>query len=308
MQKFNLILSVALFAAIGFTSCEPKPVVEPPYNGKYAEYCLANYNGKQQNKYVYYITLSEKGVMTQDGVIIAEGNLLHLQIMCSEENKEGNYYLPLEGTYSIEEKNAKMSIDYYSYVEEWGDYDIQTTKISIGDITIKKINNGYRIDVKYYRDGEEYNIRYEGVLKTHNYTEPTDASLTEFTVNDLQYLYNYGNYSGIDYVLFYAKNNEANPVHCYLQFFASTGATSLPTGIYTIKSLNSYEANKVINWNPILFKYNDEGYISWVYYANEGGTVTVTSNGFTVNMTSRTNNRAITITYTGDLTYMDWQN
>jgi len=304
MQKFYLLLSATIFVALGFTSCEPKPVVpvEPPYDGEYAEYCIAHYSGKQQSKYVYYINLSEKDVMAQNGLIIGEGNIFALQIMCAEEHKEGNYYLPLEDTYSIEEKNAKISIDHYFYKEEWDDYDVQTTKISVGEITIKKIENGYRIDVKYFRDGEEHNIRYEGVLKTNNYTEPTDASLTEFSINDLQYLHNYGEYSaGIDYVYFQAKNNDTNPIHCFLQFFAPTGATSLPTGTYTIKNVTSYQVNVVPNWNPILYQINDEGYYSWVYYA-KSGTVTVTSKGFAVNMISNSN-RAITITYTGNLAY-----
>jgi len=297
MQKFNLFLSATMFVAFGFISCEkpPKPEPELPYDGEYVEYSSGTfYKMYDDNSYYFRLYLAQEGLYSENGELQKNGNEYEISLKLSGATKDNDYYVPQEGEYIVGENlDFGQVVEYYNYQN----YKYRLSEFETGKLVVKKINNGYRIDVDVVdKKGNNHKVRYEGELKTHDCTEPEEGetNTTNFVLNQVTYNYNYGNIQGWgnDFAWFIISDN--NSLNCVVYFLLPTGSTSIPTGTYQI---NTTGATNTVYSSYMYSTLN--GYTNW-NYGFVSGTVEVTSGGFTINAISA-GGTSVTINYTGSL-------
>ena len=286
-----------MFVAFGFISCEkpPKPEPEPPYDGEYVEYSYGTfYKMYDDNSYHFQFYLAQKGLYSENGELQKNGNEYEISLKLSAATKNNGYYVPQEGEYVVGENlEFGQVIEYYNYQN----YKYRLSEFASGKLVVKKIDNGYRIDVDVVdKKGNTHKLRYEGELKTHDTTEPEEGetSTTNFTLNQVIWNYNYGNIQGFgnDFVFFRISDN--NSLYCLIDFLLPPGSTSIPTGTYQI---NQTKATNTVYYCNLTSFLND--YVNWSYDF-VSGTVEVTSGGFTINGISA-GGTSVTINYTGSL-------
>ena len=311
-KKINYWLPLVCVAVMGLTACEPKPDVpepEPPYDGEYVELNYLSFyktNDEEGNELVGFgIDLNQEGMFNENGVLVKKGNLYEMRIYSTSFDFYEGYRVPKEGEYEIGEyvagKNNRWG-QVVAYKNTSGNADFKT--FVSGKLTVKKIENGYRIDVNIVDDkGAEHKVRYEGTLKSHNNSEPDEATTVNLSLNenDIFYHHNFGNSGGLDYVGFTFNNQN---FHFLLQIWVPSGSTSIPSGTYPISEDYYWLPEVKTVWRATYSVWNEEGYMAWGYTL-VSGTMVVSDNGFVINAVSR-NGSTINATYTGSLDLIRW--
>ena len=305
MRKLKKIFGLPLYlsvALLALTACE-NPVVEPPepdFDGKYVELVSVDYAGDYQSNNTYQIAMQDLNFSQNNDY------QYYFLVKTSSITKKGDYYPLKEGKYDIK------TTDVYLWNDTWNDgITPKSTDIQVIDgtstISVKKISNGYRYDIKFTDiDGITHKLRYEGIVKTNNRSEPTEITTENFTVNKIDYC-SYIRFSKNqgDNVLF-RFSNENNTVMCIFGIIVPFDASVVPYGTYEINNTNEVGTvfDKIVDdWgkanfdNVILF--SEDGYCikpySWA-----SGTVNVTEDGFIAYATSE-NGSTINVVYTGTM-------
>ena len=268
---------------------------------EYVEFRGGNFSKDySDNSYYFMLYLAQTGLYSANNELQKNGNEYEILLKLSAATKENGYYVPQEGEYIVGENlDFGQAISYYNYQN----YTANFIQFETGKLTVKKIENGYRIDVDIVgNEGSIHKLRYEGELKTNDYTEPEagETNTTNFTLNQIgAYHHNFGNIQGWgnDFVYFSISDNN-NTIQSTLNFLLPTGSTSIPAGTYQINATR--ETNTLYSPTSILRSTTIDGYYTNWSYSFVSGTVEVTSNGFTVNAISA-GGTAVTINYTGSL-------